>query len=234
MSDKVVGIGGSNLFSLGDNFHAQSSDSPHQRDASNMLDAAGNNQCETMINNRTEYTNNFAYCNATPDIKTDLGTVLTAFGTVADSKLPTALNINFAAGQYATVDITGHNHDSNPHTLALSGVADVSAAVPASAGFGVPDFGITLGDNSTPISASISISLNHIDENDADGEHWSGTNTTFKVDMSIELLGLPTSLTVAALESDMTGWTVDSNGGSDNNQSLDHFTITAHRYFDLT
>ena len=234
MADKSVSIGASNLFGAGANFFAQTSESPHQRDMANMLDASGNVECETGINNRTEYSGNYAYCNATPAIGTDLATLVSTFGAVADSKLVTALNINFTAGQYATVDITGHNHDSNPHTASVAGVSDVSTAVPASAGFGVPDFGITLGTDSTPISASLSFSLNHIDENDADGEHWVGTNTTPRAELSMEFLGLPTSVTVAAIETDLgAGWLVDSNGASDGNQELDHFTLTAHKHFDL-
>jgi len=234
MADKSVALGASNLFSLGANFHAQSSESPHQRDASNMMDADGNNQCETMINNRTDYSNSFSYCNASPNIKTDLGAVLTAWGTILDSKAPDSMTINFALGAYATVDITGHNHDNNEHTSTGLGVSNVSAAVPASAGFGVPSFGLTVGANSTPISASITISHNHIDENDANGEHWVGINTTFRAEMSLELLGLPTSQTVAAIETDLAGWTVDTNGPADGNQELDRFVITAHRFFDKT
>jgi len=232
MADKVVDIGASNLFGAGANFFAQTSSSIHQREMANMLDAAGNVECETGISNMDVYENSFAYCNATPNIKTDLGTLLTKFGIVADSKAPTALTINFAAGQYATVDITGHNHDNNAHAWTTTEYADVSAAVPASSGFGVPNFGLTVGANSTPISASIAFSLNHIDENDADGEHWVGTNTNFRAEMSLELLGLPTSQTVAAIETNLTGWKVDTNGSNDGNQELDHFVITAHRHFD--
>jgi len=231
MADKSVNLGGSNLFGAGAQLFAQTSSSIHTREMANMLDAAGNVECETGISNMTTYENSFAYCKATPDIKTDLGTLLTKFGVVADSKAPTALTINFSAGEYATVDITGHNHDNNAHAWTTTEYADVSAAVPASSGFGVPNFGLTVGANSTPISASIAFSLNHIDENDAGGEHWVGTNTTFRAEMTLELLGLPTSQTVAAIESNLTGWTVDTNGGNDGNQELDKFTITAHRHF---
>ena len=235
MADKSVNLGGSDLFSLGaTNFSPQTSESPHQRDAANIMDAVGNVECETMINNRTEYTNNFAYCNAVPAIGTDLGTILTTFGAVADSKLVTAVTINFTSGAYATVDITGHNHDNNAHASSDAGVANVSSAVPSGAGFGVPDYGLTVGTDSTPISSTLSFSLNHIDEPDAAGEHLVGKNTTVRVEMSLELLGVPTSVTVAAIESDLTGWTVDTNGGADGNQQLDTFNITAHRHYDLT
>jgi len=233
MADKSVDLGGSNLFGLGANFHAQSSESPHNRDMANMLDASGNNECETGINNRTEYSNSFAYCNGTPDIKTDLGTIASKFGAVTDSKAPTDMTINFAAGEYATLDISGHNHDNNPHTWTTDNYSDMSTAIPAGAGFGCPDFGLTLGTDATPISATLTFSLNHIDEQDADGEHWVGKNTTPRCELSLETLGLPTSQTVAAIEGDLTGWTVDTNGPADGNQELDRFIITAHRFFDI-
>jgi len=104
--------------------------------------------------------------------------------------------------------------------------------VPASAGFGVPTFGLVVGDNATPISASLAYSMNHIDEPDANGEHWVGKNTTFRVELNIETLGLPTSQTVAAIETALSGWTVDTNGPADGNQELDRFIITAHRHYD--
>jgi len=232
MADKVVDLGGSNLFGLSANFHAQSSESPHSRSMANMLDGAGNVQCETGVDNLTNYSNSFAYCNATPNIKTDLGTLLTKWGAVADSKAPTSMTINFSAGEYATVDISGHNHDNNAHAWTTTDYADVSGSVPASAGFGVPTFGLVVGDNATPISASLAYSMNHIDEPDANGEHWVGKNTTFRVELNLETLGLPTSQTVAAIETALSGWTVDTNGPADGNQELDRFIITAHRHYD--
>ncbi len=237
MADKSVDLGGSNLFAANAAyFFPQSSSSPHERDMANMLSASGDIQCETGVNNRSSYTNTYAYCNSTPAIHTDLATLLSTFGAVADSKLVTALTINFTAGQYATVDITGHNHDDNEHTASVAGVANVTSIVPAGSGFGVPAaaFGVVLGTNSTPISATLAFSLNHIDELDSTGEHWVGKNTTVRAELSLELLGIPTSTTVAALEAGMTGWTVDSNGGTDGNQELDHFVITAHQNVDLT
>ena len=74
--------------------------------------------------------------------------------------------------------------------------------------------------------------MNHIDAEDSDGEHWVGTNTTFRAELTLEIRGIPTSQTVAAIETDLTGWTVDTNGASDGNQEFDTFNITAHRWFD--
>ena len=99
-----------NLFGLGANFNPQTSNADLREDAANIMDATGNIECETMVNERTEYSNSFAYCNGTPDIKTDLATLLTKFGDVHDSKKVDTLTINFEKGQYATVDIAGHNH----------------------------------------------------------------------------------------------------------------------------
>ena len=235
MADKSVDLGASNLVSLGANFKAQNSASPHSRTPATVIDADGSVACETMTGGITNYTNSFGYCNDTPNIKTDLAANLTAFGTVVDSKMIEEIAIAFEKGVQATVDVTSHNHDDNAHAGTDAGVADVSAAVPASSGFGCPDFGITLGTDATVISASLTINWRtHVDEDGADGGHWAGKNLGPQATVSIEILGLPTSQTEAALETAMTGWTMDSVGPADDNATLDRFMITAHQYFSMT
>lgn len=235
MTDKVVELEASDLFAMGVNFHENGSSSPATRDPAMVIGATGDVQCEKMINARTDYTNSFGYCNDTPDIKADLSTHLTEFGNVVDGKMVSQMVITFAAGIQATVDMTGHNHDDNPHAAGLPiGHADVSAAVPASAGEGVPDFGLTLGTDATPNSATLTFSSNHIDREDTDGAHWAGKSITFRAELVFGILGIPTSVTVAAIETDLTGWIVDTHGPDDSNSDFDGFNITAHRHFDLT
>lgn len=234
MSDKVVDMLATDLFALASEFSEQSSSSIISSERSNIMDPSGNIECETITNEKTDYQNSYAYCNATPDIATDLSAALTEFGNVVSSKIVTELSITFEAGKYATVEIAGHNHTANAHAAGISiGYADVSAAVPAAAGFGVPTFGVTVGSNATPIRASIRFSMNHIDKADTAGGHWVGKNTTPTAELSMEFEGMPTSQTRAALETDLTGWTVDGCGPSDSNQDFDKFAVTAHRYFDL-
>jgi hypothetical protein len=229
MADAAVGLNATDLFALGGNFSAQNSSTMTMLDRAMMLDANGNQQCETMINQRDEVTVSYAYCNAVPDIKTDLATFLTKFGDVQGGYLITGLTINFAAGEYATVDITGHQHNANAHAAGVAiGYSDVSASVPANAGYGVPTMtGVTLGANATPISTSITLSMNHIDVINATGAHFVGKNLTPTAEISVQYQGVPTTA------QPFTGWTTDSYGGSDGNSEFDTYDVTAHRYFDL-
>lgn len=223
----------STLFGMGANFNPQNSNSDLRLDAANILSATGDTACETMVNERTEYANPFAYCNATPDIKTDLATMLTKFGDVHDSKKVDTLTINFEKGQYATVDVAGHNHSDEPHAAGLAdGYCDASGTIPAASGFGVPDWGLTLGANATPISASVALSGNHIDREGTDGNHWQGKTTTFRADLTLTTEGVPTSVTVAAVETDIAGWTVDSINATDGNQDFDGYVFTLHQFLD--
>lgn len=231
MTDKIVALNATDLYALAGNFNPQGSATSNMLDRSFILDANGNQQCETMINARTEYpTMTYAYCNAVPDIKTDLALFLTKFGDVQNSILITQLAINFAMGAYATVDITGHNHAANAHAAGLAiGYADVSAAIPASAGFGVPTLaGVTLGDNATPLSLVITFSMTHIDREDEGGGHFVGKNITPIAELTYEFLGVP------GTAQPITDWISDTYGGSDGNSDFDTYGVTAHRYFDLT
>jgi hypothetical protein len=198
------------------------------------MDATGNNQCETMMNERTEYANSFAYCNATPDIVTDLSTMLSKFGDVHGSKKVDTVTVNFEKGQYATVDVTGHNHTDNAHAAGVSdGYCDASDVIPAGAGFGVPEWSIAMGDNASPISATVSLSGNHIDREGEDANHWQGKTTTYRGELTMTVEGVPTDITAAAIEGGATGWTVDSINATDSNQDFDGYAFTMHRFFDL-
>ena len=228
-AEPTVAINASNLFSLGANFHAQGSTTRTVLDRAMIQDANGNEECETMINSRDEVTANYDYCNAVPAIGTDLATLLTKFGDVHGGYKVTQLVIEFAAGQYAKVSITGHQHAAATHAAGLpAGYADVSAAVIAGAGFGVPTFtGVTLGTDATPASATITFSMNHVDVLAADGTHFVGKNLTPTAEISVAYEGVPTTA------QPMTGWTTDSYGGDDSNSEFDKYEVTAHRYFDL-
>lgn len=217
---------GTDLFSLGGNFHVQSSSSNHLDDASNILDASGNVQCETMIYGRTEYSVEYRYCNGTPDIATDLGSFLTTFGKVANSIVPTGMTITFQPGEYATVSIQGVQYDENAiGALDIAG-SNVAAAVPASAGFGVPTLtGVTLGD-AEKAGLTLTFSCNHVSRPGGDGNHFISRSITYRAEGTAEYVGIPTTWTT------VTGWTTDSYDESDSNQDFEAATWTGHRHFD--
>jgi hypothetical protein len=227
MADAVVDLAATDVFALGGNFHAQRSSSIHSEQPAQVLDALGNSQCETMIDAKTDYEADYEYCNVSPAIGTDLGAFLTSFGAVSDGKLVTSLEIGFSAGKQATVKLKGHNHDTNAHATG-TGVANVSEAVPATSGFGVPTFaGVTTGTVSTPIEATLTFEMNHVDKVGSAGTHFVGKNITPKATLTVKYQGVP------SVAQPMTGWTTDTYGPADDNKDFDTYIVTAHRYFDL-
>ena len=246
MADATIDMAGSNLFSLAAAFTTQSSTTSHTTTEVTTLDATGNVECEQSIGGTTTYTQSAQYCGS--DFVGDLGTMLTTFGEVANSKLVTGLTINMSAGQYATIEVTGHNHDANAHAT-QGRYADVSNFLPhetdeafaAWDGFGVPDWDITVGDNASPSSATVTFSITHTDVDDEAGDHLVGISITPKCELSMQFEGTPTSTTAAALETNFDAATndvlsaqVDSVDSSDGNTTFDTFAFTAHAYTDLT
>ena len=256
MAEATVGFEATNLLGLHANFQTTASGINVVETNVQVMDEVGNVECETNIADITNYTQSASYCGS--DFVADLGTFLTQFGDAqtgvdqVDSPLTavvTELTINMSAGEYVTIDITGHNHDENAHAAGEAlGYADLSDFLPHEAteafnawdGFGVPDFGITTGDNASPSSATVTFSMNHIDQIDEDGDHLVGKNITPRCELSMDFVGVPTSNTPALLETDFDALTedmlvpeVDSTDTNDSNSDFDTFSFSAHANTDL-
>ena len=178
MADASIDLQATNLFGLSANFNTTSSTTSEPSTNPLVTDEVGNVECERIITDMTNYTQSATYCGS--DFVGDFGTFLTQFGDAQDSKVVTSITINMSAGEYATIDIEGHNHASNAHVAGLDlGYADVSDFLPHEAteafnawdGFGVPDFGVTLGSDASPSSATATFTMNHVDQTDEDGQH---------------------------------------------------------------
>jgi hypothetical protein len=229
MADKTIDIAvATNHFGLGSQFNAQKSTKTTRNEYAMVKDANGNEQCESAaLNIRTDYTEEAAYCNASPDIKTDLATFLTTFGNFQTVGVVTQLEIMFESGKQARVIVTGHQHAENAHAAGLAlGYADVSAALSSGWGMGVPTMaGVTL-DQASPISMKITFKMDHKDREGGAGSHWVGKNITPTAELEITYVGKPSVTTV-------TGWTEDESAEDDSNEDADGYTYRGHRYFDL-
>lgn len=243
MAEAVIDLQASNLFGLNANFKTQSSSTSEPRANAYALDESGNVSCQRNITDILNYSQTASYCGS--DFVGDLGTFLTQFGDVQNSKLVTGISISMNAGQYATITVDGHNHaGARAHAAGLSvGYADVSDFLPHEAtesfvawnGFGVPDFGMSLGDDASPISATVNFSMNHIDQTGEDGTHLVGKNITPRCELTMEFSGIPTSTSVGLIETDLRANTnamltpyVDSIDSNDSNSSFDSFAFTCH------
>jgi hypothetical protein len=242
MADATIALEASNLFGLAAAFNTTDSTTSVKRTNVQALDELGNVACQRSVGTQTEYTQTANYCGT--DFVSDLGTFLTKFGDVQNSKIVTGLSVTLSAAGYVTVQVTGHNHAENAHAAGLTvGYADVSNFFPHETGepfkswdgFGVPTFGVTVGDNASPSGASVTFSMNHIDTNDQNGDHLVGKNITPKCELKMDFEGIPTSNTAALLEADFGVMTsdmlvplVDSTDSSDANSKFDTFSFTAH------
>ena len=242
MADAAIELGTTNLFGLGANFKTVSSTTGIAESNVAVNDEVGNVSCQRNISDMINYTQSASYCGS--DLIGDLGKFLTEFGNFQTIGVVTGLTLGLSATGYATINLTGHQHDTNPHASELTlGHADVSHFLPhdtgesfvAWDGFGVPDFGVTTGVDSSPSGASVTFSMNHVDQTDETGSHLAGKNITPRCELSMDFIGIPTSNTAALLEADFDGNTnkmlvplVDSTDSSDSNSDFDTFAFAAH------
>lgn len=223
MTDKAVDMQASDLLALGANFKEQGSSDDDREDFAQVADADGDvaGGCNTSAENkRNEYSNDFGYCGT--DIVSDLGTMLTAFGEVVDSKAVTELTITFSQERQPELSFVMHNHDDNAHA-ALDNF-DLSDAIPASTGgVGCPDIWSNADTDSSPTSVTVRMAVEHVDAQDKDNKHWVGASKNARVDVTAEYIGTP-SLTT-------TNWSVESEVDSDSNSEFDKTTVNAFRYY---
>ena len=247
MAVAVVNYEATNIFGLHANFNTAGSTTGTPLTNHQALDELGNVACQKNIADIIPYTQSgITYCGS--DLVGDLGTFLTQFGDVQNSILLTGLTINFTgAGGYATLDLVGHQHASNPHVAGLTvGYSDVSDFLPhevgeafvAWDGTGIPDFGIDLGTPATasPSGGSVSFSFStHDDKMDTDGSHLVGKNITPICELSLDFEGIPADNTVADIQTALRANTnsmldvlVDDFVLSDANTAGDTASFPAH------
>lgn len=195
MAENVPTIASTNFFSLDASFGIKEAELTPFQGFAPRFDANGNYLCSQEYDGGNNYRNVADYCGgASPDIVTSLGTILSTFGEVQNSKLPTILEIVFASGVGAEATIDGHDHTANSHAATTLRTADCSGIIPASSGVGVPDL-ITVAGTASPVSATLTINMEHIDKPGADGTHFEGQNMRCHVTLSIDYAGQPSGVT---------------------------------------
>lgn len=251
MADASIDLQATNVFGLPSEFNTQSSTTTIGKQNVATNDESGNVACQKNITEQTDYTQTATYCGT--DFVSDMDSFLTAFGDVHNDILLTQITINMTAGDYVSIDIAGHQHEINPHVSSFQvGYADVSDFLPheigesfvAWYGFGVPDFGINVGVDSSPSSATVTFTMNHLDSNDEAGDHFVGKNITPRCELTMDFEGIPTDGDTAkpgtSLEISMRANTnamltpyVDSTDNNDSNSEFDTFSFAAHANTDL-
>jgi len=226
MSDAAVDLGATALFGLTTTagFHAQTSSTEGFSSEEVALSAIGNKSCTNEHNKGSNYSVTYKYCGIT--LRTNLGTMATAFGTATGGALPTGIDISFAVGQQAEITITGHNHLTNPHSgTNPPNRFNFASIIPAAAGLGVPSFITVAGETGSTASrsaATLSIAVNHIDAEGNSG-HFVGESITCRADLSVDYEGVASTATAGS-------WLQILQTNNDANEAMDTSSLTAHQF----
>jgi len=224
MAENVQTISTDNLFALGEKFNTSESVETEVNELDETMAADGDYACSNEFDARTDYKQTAKYCGGvSPNIATDLGTLLSTFGAVASSKLPTNVSLEFEPGRGTVVSIDGHQHTVNPHTTGLA-VANMASLIPASSGKGVPAL-ITVAGSVQPISATLALSFTHHDGPTGAGDHGTTGQHTFRADLTVEYEGHPSGVTAGT-------WLDIRLEKTKTNDGVPVCTLTAHQYVD--
>jgi len=197
MAEQTPTIAVDNFFGLPATFGVESSEDTEFQQFATRFDANGDYLCSQEYDTGITYNNEAGYCGgASPDIVTHLGDMLSEFGNVASAKLPTRMEFRFEAGVGAKLTIEGHQHSSNPHLVDTLRTYNCASLIPAASGVGVPLLIVVAGDVS-PVSASLTLELEHVDKPGADGTHFAAQNVRCHVTLSVDYEGHPSGVTEA-------------------------------------
>jgi len=209
-------------FAAGVKLHEKDSSTEELLQFATVLNASGDYACSEEFDTGDSFMSEYDYCGgAAPDIDTDLSTLITTFGAVADAHAPTSMRVHFEAGIAATVTIDGHQHDTEPHVTLVNW--DCSGIIPGSSGTGVPEL-IAVTGTVSPVSADIEFTLNHVDKVGAAGVHFHGQNVgPCRVAITVNYEGQVSGTTAGS-------WLNIKVAKSDSNQDTPTSSVTAEQY----
>jgi hypothetical protein len=194
MADKAIDFGSTEGFGAFTGWKSLGTTKNTTQQRAVAHDDTGEEAASNMHDEKQEVTSKYECNNDTNTIPANLGDLVNAL-------ILTSIQLDTSAEGPAQMSLTGHNHTNNAH--AASPVLKKAAhAVTIAKAFGVTDFlGDTDGTNDSAISSSITISCDHADQNDGDGDHLVGENHGGKIEAKTTYCG---DHTVVATGFDLT------------------------------
>lgn len=227
MAEIVPTIAATNHFGLAASFGNKSSGTSEFKSFNPVFDANGNYLCSAEWDSGDTFEQDADYCGGgAPDIVTALDSILSAFGDVETAGVVTKCDVTFAAGIQANVKLEGHQHDMNPHIVGTLRTADCSTIIPAGSGLGVPTL-ITVAGDVSPVNATVSFEMEHVDKPGATGVHFTGQNMRCRVSLSIDYEGVLGAITAG-------DWLNIIVAKSNPNDDTPTSTLTAEQFIDVT
>jgi hypothetical protein len=181
-------------------------------------DNLGNIAASNAYGDQNNYSVDFECVNDTNTVPAEIGAVVGASNAVC-----TTITISTNCDQYAKMTLGGHQHTSNPH----EDLRSVAHGVTVPNCFGPVNFtSATIGSAAYLESASVTISVQHIDEN-CGTEHKVGQNHGPKIEANMTFVGEPDTFAD-------NSWTILSVPlGVSANDSFQRFNVQAHKYLTI-
>lgn len=213
MAEPSINFGTSSKFGTLSGLVAQDANPTISKQLARSLDEDGDEAAAKTYDEKTEVTQNFKSSSASAP------TLPAKIGAKAGDYILTGINISTNWNDFAQVSLTGHNHTENAHADTLRQAAH---GITLSAGFGANEFlGATAG-SAVLQSSTCNIVCQHVDANDADGDHSHGQNYDAVITVTETWQGVPTT-------NAGSGWTVTNVATNETNTNFVTTVVTAQK-----
>lgn len=218
MTDQAVNLTASDVLSLGSNFVPQSSTIANDKVYAEMVAANGD---------FVKWSDTFdGVATVTVPYKwnadTGLGTALPEIGSVSNAYHIDSITIETAHNDYPTITFEAHQHDTNPHADDRVSYALPAAMIAIATGaLGAYDWASLAAAEVCAQSSTLTLSLNHIDDNCDGGNHWVGDNVQGIIEITINYIGDIDSPPAAVADMKLVHWE-----HNDSNQAFDTSSAT--------
>ena len=218
MANPVIQFGVTHGFGFLTGWEYQDTSYTTNKTRANTLDGDGDEVVSKLHNEITEYTSRYK-----ASVAGSAPTVPATLGEVINSVCLTSISLNTSSSDFVEMTLTGHNHANNAHGT----VRTIAHGVTVDDGFGVTDFlGGTAGDNAGLASSSITISCEHQDVLDGDGDQLAGENYNPRMVATVDWYGTPSD------DEDGT-WDITSSSPSDANTDFQKISYTGEKALDF-
>ena len=220
MAEPTVQFGSDAPFGTPSDWARQPATATIEKQRANALNEIGNEVFSKLYDERTNYQQDFtASSTAAPDMA-DLNTI----GKLVGLAIVTSITFTTQADQPVQCQLQGHQHAVNAHGDTLRQVAH---GIDPGKSFGAVDFlGSTPGSNASVFSSTATITCQHVDELDQNGDHFVGQNFDARVEVVQDFVGVPTTAAGA-------GWDVTNIETRTDNQGFEHTVVTAQKKLTL-
>jgi len=220
MADVVVALEAADPLALAGSFIPQNSAITINQDHATMLKADGDiEKYSAVFNVMTSGVTSYRF-----KADSGLGTALTNLvGGVENAYLVTELVVTCSNIDWPDISFTYHQHTNNAHAAGNEYAVSGAMIALITGALGAYDFTGKASATVTPESSTYTLRLNHIDDLDATGNHWVGSNVAGEEEISVTYLGNADTPTTVA------DWKVDAAAETDGNQAHDRSTVTARK-----